>query len=98
MTDTVLAVCEVYDRENEPGWGVRHDPCGILIGVSSEALEAQKREMAKRDTANFSYEYNPIKVFRTSNMEIAREVIENQVLHVVNEDRVKWIMSELKPF
>ena len=98
MTDTVLAVCEVYDRENEPGWGVRHDPCGILIGVSSEALEAQKREMAKRDNANFSYEYNPIKVFRTSNMEIAREVIENQVLHVVNNDRVKWIMSELKPF
>lgn len=98
MTDTVLAVCEVYDRENEPGWGVRHDPCGILIGVSSEALEAQKREMSKRDTANFSYEYNPIKVFRTSNMEIAREVIENQVLHVVNNDRVKWIMSELKPF
>lgn len=98
MTDTVLAVCEVYDRENEPGWGVRHDPCGILIGVSSEALEAQKREMSKRDTANFSYEYNPIKVFRTSNMEIAREVIENKVLHVVNNNRVKWIMSELKPF
>lgn len=98
MTDTVLAVCEVYDRENEPGWGVRHDPCGILIGISSEALEAQKREMAKRDTANFSYVYNPIKVFRTSNVEVAREVIENQVLHVVNNDRVKWIMSELKPF
>lgn len=98
MTDTVLAVCEVYDRENEPGWGVRHDPCGILIGVSSEAIEAQKKKMAKFDTANFTYEYNPIKVFRTSNMEIAREVIENQVLHVVNEDRVNWIKSELKPF
>lgn len=98
MTDTVLAVCEVYDRENEPGWGVRHDPCGILIGVSSEALEARKREMAKRDTLNFSYEYNPIKVFRTANPEIAREVVENEVLHVVSNDRVKWIMSELKPF
>lgn len=98
MTDTVLAVCEVYDRENEPGWGVRHDPCGILIGVSSEAIEAQKKEMAKRDTLNFSYEYNPIKVFRTTNSEIVREVVENKVLHVVRDDRVKWIMSELKPF
>lgn len=98
MTDTVLAVCEVYDREYEPGWGVRHDPCGILIGVSGEAIEAQKKEMAKRDTAYFAYEYNPIKVFRTSNREITREVVENQVLHVVNNDRVKWIMSELKPF
>lgn len=98
MTDTVLAVCEVYDREYEPGWGVRHDPCGILIGVSSEAIAARKVEMARRDTAHFTYEYNPIKVFRTDNVEIAREVIENQVLHVISNDRVKWIMSELKPF
>lgn len=98
MTETVLAVCEVYDREYEPGWGVRHDPCGILIGVSSEVITAKKVEMTKRNTANFTYEYNPIKVFRTGNMDIAREVIENQVLHVVNSDRVKWIMSELKPF
>lgn len=98
MTDTVLAVCEVYDREYEPGWGVRHDPCGILIGVSGEAIAARKAEMALRDTAHFTYEYNPIKVFRTANVEIAHEVIENGVLHVVNNDRVKWIMSELKPF
>lgn len=51
-----------------------------------------------RDTANFSYEYNSIKTFRTTNSEIIKEVVENKVLHVVNNDRVKWIMSELKPF
>lgn len=98
MTEIVLAVCEVSDREYEPGWGVRHDPCGILIGISSQAIEARKVEMAKRDTANFTYVYGPIKVFRTDSADIAREIGENEVLHVANSDRVKQILSELKPF
>lgn len=96
--NNVLAVCEVWDKEYEPGWGVRHEPVGLIISTSSEGIETLKKEMAKRDTAHFSYDYGKIEVFRTDNQDITREVNESGTLRVCNLDRIKWIKSELKPF